>query len=402
MSQALNIRAIESVFDRSRGEGEHVPSHRASTHTIRAGSDDEAFMLFTGATGFVGNVLLAELLKRGHRCLVLIRPPKQDRQTKLVESLTIQGIDAQRLIQTGHLRTLGGSLPDGLPQTIPQKISRVIHVAGSTRFNPDPGGEPSRTNDEGTRQLLRWMDTHEIYEIHHVSTAYVFGQSQVHAPESVPATPPNFRNVYERSKWEGERHVWRWGQRPSNRWTIYRPSIVVGDSQTGRATRFGGPYLAFRFLDALGRSSHIHPDRPFRIGGSPDANLNMIPVDYVAELIASIIEHPRSQARVYNLVHPDPISTKALLAMFEGLFGVPCDHFEEMDNPEQSGCTPAEKKFITATRHLHAYLDQPTYFERGNTARVEKMMSRSCPTWDEPAIHRLIQYARKQDWGRTP
>jgi len=359
-------------------------------------------LLITGATGFVGNVLLGELLGRGHRCMVLLRPPTPTRKDRLIESLCALGVDARRLIQTGRLRTLVGTLPDALPARLAHPVRSVVHVAGSTRFNPDPLGEPGRTNDDGTRRLLDWMDTHEIHEIHHVSTAYIFGHSQTLAPESVPEAPPDFRNAYERSKWLGERHVWRWAQAPGHRCTIYRPSIVVGDWQTGYATRFSGPYHAFRALDTVSRSARSFRDRQLRIEASRDADLNLIPVDYLAELMASIIDHPAYHGRVYNIVHPDPISTEALFEMFGRIFGLSCDRIDGMGTASCGGPTPGERRFRAATRHISAYLCAPPRFERSNTARAERLMSRSCPTWDEPAINRLIDYARQQGWGREP
>ena len=56
----------------------------------------------------------------------------------------------------------------------------------------------------------------------------------------------DFVNVYEESKWEAEQ-LWM-GEA-----TILRPSIIVGDSETGRCCSFGGWYILFQAVHLLDR-----------------------------------------------------------------------------------------------------------------------------------------------------
>lgn len=403
MTRALHILPNGSMR-RGPARGESCPPlHLSDPGATRSHPGEElSSLLLTGVTGFVGSVLLGELLERGHRCIALTRPPVRGRKNRLLGLLTDRGIDAGRLIDSGQLVVLGGSLPDELPRELPHPVGAVVHIAGSTRFRPDPSGDPCRTNADGTLHLLRWMDRHGIGAIHHVSTAYVFGDSPDHAPEAVTDIPPRFRNAYERSKWLGERHVWRWGQQPGRTATVYRPSIVVGDWETGYATQFSGPYIAFAALDAMRRSGRHRPDRPLRIAADRDADLNLIPVDYLAELMASIIEQPGGHGLVYNIVHPEPIPTSVLFEMVGRIFGVRCEHHGAPGAGAPAPMTPCERRFFAATRHLNAYLSRPHRFERTNTSQAERWISRSCPCWDEPAIGRLIDFARSRQWGVTP
>ena len=379
--------------------GRHLPVHVTDPRGVHVRHGEQPYLMITGGTGFVGSMLLGELLKRGHPCMVLVRHPVPDRRSLLIKLLGNQGIDAPRLFENGQMCVLGGELPGGLPNFVKHPIRAVVHVAGSTQFHTDSNGEPSRTNDNGTRQLLVWMDQHSISAIHHVSTAYVFGDFPSQVPESVLQTPPKFRNAYERSKWFGERHVYQWGMSNGHSATIYRPSIVVGDWQTGYATRFSGPYLAFAALDAMRQKDTCRMVRPMHISAKRDANLNLIPVDYLVGLMGSIIEQPSYHGRVYNIVHPDPVSTSSLFLMIERLFGVSCDHLNRSDTSVAEDRTPGERRFSVVIRHLGKYLNQPPQFERANTAMAERRFARSCPRWDEPAIGRLIDYARGKQWG---
>src|SRR6476646_1648088 len=77
----------------------------------------------------------------------------------------------------------------------------------------------------------------------HVSTAYVAGDRRVTAYED-DAEHGAFRNAYEQTKHEAERLV-RASGLP---WTIARPSIVVGESDSGWTSSFNvlyGPLRAF-------------------------------------------------------------------------------------------------------------------------------------------------------------
>lgn len=335
--------------------------------------------------------------------MVLLRAPIRNRLAHLVGLLEGQGIDGRRLAAAGRLVALEGLLPDDLPRRVGVPVCRVVHAAGSTRFEPDASGDPARTNDEGTRRLLHWMDRVGIREFHGVSTAYVCGRSDLHALEAVRSTPPEFRNAYERSKWRAEQHVLRWADAPGRDWTIYRPSIVVGDSRTGRAARFTGAYMAFRAFDKLSRSCRSDSDRrlPIRIEARHDARVNLIPVDYLAGLMASIIERPSCHGRVYNIVNPRSIPASALLAMVQRFFGLTGARLIEPGTIAARTRTPAERGFHTATRHIGPYLWMTPRFDRSNTADAETRLARACPAWTEGSIHRLLDYAVRRNWGRT-
>ena len=70
--------------------------------------------------------------------------------------------------------------------------------------------------------------------LHHVSTAYAAGRttSDVRASEMLASDDErHFRNTYEGTKARAERFLRDCAEVP---WTIYRPSIIVGDSRSGR------------------------------------------------------------------------------------------------------------------------------------------------------------------------
>ena len=75
-----------------------------------------------------------------------------------------------------------------------------------------------------------------------------------------------FGNIYEESKACGEMLVRQADFLDC--YTIFRPSIIVGDSETGFSTTFHGFYTPLRLLSAIARSfltTHYFPSITWRI-----------------------------------------------------------------------------------------------------------------------------------------
>jgi nucleoside-diphosphate-sugar epimerase len=103
-------------------------------------------------------------------------------------------------------------------------------------------------NVDGTVHVLDLVKMLPTHRLHHVSTAYIAGNRSGIALESEIDIGQKFKNPYEESKCRAEQIVadaYRTGRvKPS----IYRPSIVIGDSKSGRATHFHGVYAFIRAL----------------------------------------------------------------------------------------------------------------------------------------------------------
>jgi len=71
--------------------------------------------------------------------------------------------------------------------------------------------------------------------------------------------------------------------------TVFRPSIVLGDSRRAETTQFD-MVRAFVFLARL-------PVLPFR----PDDRIDIVPVDYVADAVVALHQKPRPEHEIYHL-----------------------------------------------------------------------------------------------------
>src|SRR6185503_1551609 len=106
-----------------------------------------------------------------------------------------------------------------------------------------------------------------------VSTCYVAGRRTGEILETELEHRAGFRNFYEETKYLAEAEV----EKLKNDLpvTIFRPSVVVGDSRTGETAKYDGIYYLILYLrksPALLRFVNV---------GNDAVKLNLVPVDFV-------------------------------------------------------------------------------------------------------------------------
>lgn len=362
-------------------------------------------ILLTGATGMIGHYLLADLLRRGYRCAVLLRPPLADGLERLQGLAAGLGIDVAAHVAAGRVIPLEGDLGDSLPRFGQLPVGCIVHAAGCTRFDMDKDGEPMRTNVRGTEHLLEWAESRSVRNIHLVSTAYVCGAADGRVGECFRDDPPAFHNAYEQSKWLAEQQATAWARRTGGTLTVYRPSIVVGDSREGRATRFVGVYLSVRACEMLSRMVAGEPRSKrhaidVRMEGRPQARQDIVPVDYVASIIAEIVAQPRHHGSTYHLVHPDPPTTRMIQTAIEQYFDIGGGRFVEPGRFDPGDLSDIERSFHSLMGPLRPYLMDSPVFDRSRIEQVERSTGIECPGWNMESLHRLFRYAQRTRWGR--
>jgi long-chain acyl-CoA synthetase len=261
-------------------------------------------ILLTGATGFVGAELLVRLLARGDARITCLVRGESD------EAAAARGVEAlgsalRRAPHTSELRRITwlpgdierpdlGVRPERL-DGLAARIGEIFHCAASTKFDL-PLGEAERINVDGTREVLafarRAMASGHFHRLHHVSTAYAAGRrrGRVLAGDLPPDRTPCFRNTYERTKARAERLLRAHDDVPV---TIYRPSIIVGDSRDGVTRSWNVLYYPMRLI-ASGRLP-IAPS-----GGR--ALLDCVPVDFVADGIVALAARDDTNGATLHLV----------------------------------------------------------------------------------------------------
>jgi NAD(P)-dependent dehydrogenase (short-subunit alcohol dehydrogenase family) len=83
-------------------------------------------------------------------------------------------------------------------------------------------------------------------------------------------------------------------------WSVYRPALVVGDSQTGEMDKIDGPYYFFKLIQ---RMRQILPPWMPSVG-LEGGRINIVPVDFVVDALDHISHQKRSSGACFHLVDP--------------------------------------------------------------------------------------------------
>lgn len=205
-------------------------------------------ILLTGGSGVVGQALLAQMVDEHVICLTRQRPVTENKITTVA----------------GDIRAPQLGLDTATYQTLVRQVDWVVHAAAITDF-AQPWEALYGCNVEGTRHVLDFAAAANARMVY-VSTAFVH-----------PRAAHTF-NRYERSKQIAEKAV----QESGLPVTIVRPSIIIGDSQTGQMCKQQGIHRVIRLL-----LKGVLPVVP----GSPASMLDVVPQDRVAEAIWRLVRH---------------------------------------------------------------------------------------------------------------
>ncbi len=273
----------------------------------------------TGATGFIGSEILRRLLRRepDRRVYALVRAPDERgaawRGREVLFKLFMDDeqatADAKRRIRwvTGDLERPGLGLADSAREEIVAECDEAIHTAASTDWDL-PLDQAEAVNYAGvvgiTELATAMVRGGRRARLVHVSTAYVAGRGSGRiVPEDLPGPGASFNNTYEETKARAERFLRERMDRVPI--TVVRPSIVVGDSHTGRTFNFNVLYFPIKLL-----YRGLLPIIP----GRPSTRLDIVPVDYVCDATLALGRDPAAAGVTYHLTADDdamPLTTFA-------------------------------------------------------------------------------------------
>jgi thioester reductase-like protein len=272
----------------------------------------ERVQFVTGFPGFIGKRLVRRLAEQGRGTdarLVLLVQPKAAATARTV--LAADGIAAE--VVEGDVEQMHLGLSGAEFKALAREVTDVWHLAARS-YLAASRPELRRVNVEGTRNVLDLAGSaRRLRRLNHFSTAYVSGDRVGVILEDELAVGQRFHNPYEETKFQAELLVRRaQADLPA---TIYRPSIVVGDSRTGEIDRFEGPYALAILLVASPLAV------PLPLPGDAVAPLNVVPVDFVVDAALAIGEDPAGAGRTVHLVDPAPLSARRVYEMIAARAG---------------------------------------------------------------------------------
>ena len=283
-------------------------------------------VLLTGITGNLGFEIAHSLKQREVEIVPVVR-----------------NISALKKLNLPPENAIEADLLDGPVKIHSHDIDCIVHSAGNVHF--EKSGESNSKMMQSVIQIAKKLNV----PIYYVSTAFLWRES---------GSVNDLRNAYERDKYNSEIILKDSGV-PH---TIFRPSVLVGSTESGQLINWSGYYLLVaKFLGAAKASGNSKIRFPRLTGTS-----NMVPVDQAAGTISEIVTSNTPGKLIY-VTNPEPPEAQWVLDKTLEFFGV-IDKFEFLDiefsEYEKLYKTEAESILYVSGKHFGSYWSLPYNFPK--------------------------------------
>ena len=352
-------------------------------------------ILLTG-TGTIGRELLLAFTRgTAHQIFVLMRGKgKRDaaaRANLLFEKLGLTTEETSRIrVLTGDAAEKDFALDGETIAELTGELDFIVHTAAATSLTADEF-LCETVNVGGTKNALHLAEScrknGRLRRFIHLSTAFVVGEnSGAGASEDELPTAPQHLNFYEKSKYEAEKLV-RTAMKHDLPAAVFRPAMVVGDTETGWTRDYNVIYPLVRIL-ASGYISRFPAD--------PDALVHLTPINFVVRAIAESLENDWTNGVTFNLTAPAPPTVADLFA---------CESFFPKNAARPSLCEPQtfdwencparERELLESVAFCLPYFNSRRLFETKNAARFGEL-----PKTDADYLNLLGRYAADSGYLR--
>jgi len=254
-------------------------------------------VLVTGATGFVGRVLVPALIEAGHAVSVAVRDAAD------------VGLPAQ--VRRHVVPDIGR---DSEWRPALEGVDAVVHLAARVHVMSDDARDPltafCRVNAEGTAALATAAMAAGVGRFVFVSTSKVMGEKNREGPfRETDAPAPE--DAYALSKWAGEKAVLDVCRQGRMQPVIVRPPLVYGPGAKGN-------------MLALLKLCRMAPPLPL---AAVDNRRSLIAVANLADALAVCVRHPKAAGQIYFVSDGEDISTPELVRRLGAALGRPAKLF---------------------------------------------------------------------------
>ncbi len=357
-------------------------------------------ILLTGATGFVGMELLARYLERTERpVLTIVRAGSDEDARGRIDAVLTNLFGYRASHYADRVTAVAGDmtaprlgLDPGRWDLLAAESTTILHCAASVSFGLSLE-EARAINVEGTRRMLQLAGRAQEFGVleryAQVSTAYVAGTHAGPFCERDLDVGQSFNNSYEQSKFESE-HLVR--SHPDLPFTILRPSIVVGDRNSGWTSAFNVLYWPLR---ALARG--LFPAVP-ATGSSP---VDVVSIDYVADGIHELCESAGGIRKTYHLTAGADASTIAEIAeLASGYFQQPPPRLLPPAEFMSADHGVARSMLEEGAMYFPYFSVATTFDDAFTRAQLQPAGISVAPLREY--MSRLLDYATWSRWGKHP
>jgi thioester reductase-like protein len=354
-------------------------------------------ILVTGAAGHVGAEVTARLAKAGcgvialvHRNGDLVRNGGGRIRTTAAAPGTAPAPGSVGCV-TGDVTAPGLGLTATAHRALASQVDRIVHCAAITDFGC-PAEVYQSVNVDGTAHLLELAGAASAPFVH-VSTAYVCGERDGTVTEGELDAGQRFGNLYEDSKLRAETLV-RKASADGLPVAVVRPSIVTGAERSGVVRDFKNIYIVLR-LATEGKVRSIP--------GHYGAALDLVPVDYVADLAAAAVTRfEEAEGRTFHAVG----GALSLRDFSDVLAEYPSFRVPRFVPPtvfDVAALPPAERPYYQRiVSPYESYFRRRLDFDDTDAAAFCRSAGRRVPSAGRPYLRRLLDHGLRAGYlGRT-
>lgn len=240
-------------------------------------------ILVTGANGFVGGALCAELFRQKHLVVAAVRKNNADLES-LMQTRTICTVDSNTDWSTAVCN-----------------VDVVVHLAARVHimsdYAVDPLAEFRKVNVEGTLNLAMQAARAGVKRFIFISSIGVNGNVTTFGHPFTAEDPPDPHDAYAVSKYEAELGLRKLVEITGLEIVIIRPPLVYG---------YGAPGNFSRIINAL--KNHY----PLPLGVIRNQR-SFVYIDNLVSLIVQCIDHPAAANQVFLVSDGNDLSTTELL-----------------------------------------------------------------------------------------
>ncbi|MFH8467530.1 amino acid adenylation domain-containing protein [Streptomyces sp. NPDC017991] len=373
-------------------------------------------VLLTGATGFLGVHLIAQLLGNGVRrvfCLARKAHTPDEALGRITARMRRYGLDPARY--EDRLTAVPGDLADphlGLDDATWQRLARetdtIVHAGSHVNF-AYPYAALAPQNVGGTRTVLELAAAERTKPVHYISTiAVIVGFGTAGVRQVREDTPLEYADRislgYPETKWVAERLISQAAERglPVS---IHRPYEIVGTGDRGVWNTDTMMCALFRTIAETGTAPRMA------------LPLDFVPVDHTAAVITRIITHEKPDGRVYHVTNPRPalldLAVRRLRAMGYPVEDLPYDDWVASvdrlaaDDPEHP-MAPYLPMFLEPAQDWGASVKQMycegTFpaFDRSHVEQALEGSGLECPPVDDTILDLNLRYLRESGYLPAP
>lgn len=369
----------------------------------------QTVVVMTGVTGAVGRELAVRMVRTpGSRVICLVRAATdQAAETRLDETFNQMDHHPLTAEERSRITALRGDITQpklGLAPAewdrLAAQATRIVHGAANVSWSL-PIEEARRINTGGTQEMLRLAEAAAkhgtLRAFDYLSTVMVAGKRRGLVPEEPLDDRAGFWSTYEQSKCEAEGAVWN--AKSTLPVSVFRLSMVVGDSRTGHTAAFNVMYWPLKML-----SRGVFWLAPADPGGVVD----IVPIDYVADAVEAISADPAQRGGCFHIAAgaDDCCTISDLLDLAVEVMKVrrpilvnPAI-FMACVRPLLFAVTWGKRRELMKKARVYVpYLSYPARFDVSRT-RAALQTSGLKPPPVRAYFRKLIDYAVAMDWGK--